>query len=413
MTVMSSTRFPNDSTEPDHFILPDLVGHCTFPLTYHPNGDAIAAQSVRWLDQMCPELTPKKRKALYGLQAGELTAQCYPYSITEDRLRVVSDFMNYLFHLDNISDGMMTHDTERLADTVMNALWYPHEYNPTHTPGKEQPDEEINAGKIARDYWARCIQEAGPGVQARFKESLSFFFEAVHKQAQDRDADIIPDIESYIDVRRDTSGCKPVFDLMEYALGIDLPDYVVEHPVIKALNQGTNDLVTWSNDIFSYNVEQARGDTHNMVVILMKYHNHTLQSAIDYVGGLCRETINTFIENKTKVPSWGPEVDKDVAGYVHGLQEWIVGSLHWSFQTKRYFQDRGAEVKRTRYVKLLPLKAEAGSVPLPVSAPTKEAGLFAKFETKEAPSTPSGFEFYKNIFWSLFRVIRSSFFSWN
>ena len=32
-----------------------------------------------------------------------------------------------------------------------------------------------------------------------------------------------------------------------YALDIDLPDFVVEHPVIQALNQGANDLVTWSN----------------------------------------------------------------------------------------------------------------------------------------------------------------------
>lgn len=66
-------------------------------------------------------------------------------------------------------------------------------------------------------------------------------------QAADRDSNIIPDIESYISIRRDTSGCKPVFDLIEYALRIDLPDDVVNHPIIKALNQGTNDLVTWSN----------------------------------------------------------------------------------------------------------------------------------------------------------------------
>jgi len=32
-----------------------------------------------------------------------------------------------------------------------------------------------------------------------------------------------------------------------YAVGIDLPDYVAEHPVIEALGQYTNDLVTWSN----------------------------------------------------------------------------------------------------------------------------------------------------------------------
>lgn len=85
-------------------------------------------------------------------------------------------------------------------------------------------------------------------------------------------------------VRRDTSGCKPVFDLIEYAMDIDLPDFVISHPIIKALNQGANDLVTvcfpstteqalpncplqWSNDIFSYNKEQALGDTHNVCYV--------------------------------------------------------------------------------------------------------------------------------------------------
>ncbi|KAF7440249.1 Alpha-muurolene synthase [Pleurotus ostreatus] len=343
------------SRGPSSFILPDLVSHCKFPLTYHPQGDAIALESVTWLDRLCPDLSPKARKALWGLQAGELTAYCYP-SCSPDRLRVVSDFMNYLFHLDNISDGMMTRETDVLADSVMNALWHPEEYRPTRSPGKEQPAEELDAGKIARDYWSRCIPGAGLGVQARFKESLQLFFEAVNVQARARDAGEVPDLESYIDVRRDTSGCKPVFDLIEYAMDFELPEEVVNHPVIKALNQGTNDLVTWSNDIFSYNVEQARGDTHNMIVILMKYHGHTLQSAVDYVGELCCQTINNFCANRQVIPSWGPETDRMVQEYVQGLQDWITGSLHWSFKTHRYFGTNGAEVKKTRLVELLPLK---------------------------------------------------------
>ena len=42
---------------------------------------------------------------------------------------------------------------------------------------------------------------------------------------------MVPDLETYIDIRRDESGCKPCYDLTEYALGIDLPDFVIEHPV--------------------------------------------------------------------------------------------------------------------------------------------------------------------------------------
>lgn len=79
------------------FILPDLVSHCTFPLVYNRYGDAVARQSVTWLDSSS-DLSPKQRKALRGLRAGELTAYCYN-TTSPDRLRVISDFMNYLFHL--------------------------------------------------------------------------------------------------------------------------------------------------------------------------------------------------------------------------------------------------------------------------------------------------------------------------
>lgn len=54
-------------------------------------------------------------------------------------------------------------------------------------------------------------------------------------------------MDKYIPLRRDNGGCKAAFALIEYGLGIDLPDYVVEHPVMQALDQETNDFVAWSN----------------------------------------------------------------------------------------------------------------------------------------------------------------------
>ncbi|KAH9928095.1 terpenoid synthase [Fomitopsis serialis] len=339
---------------PDHFVLPDLVSHC-HSADSPSNAEAVAAASDKWLDGGCPELSPKKRAALYGLKSGILTSHCYP-DADDEHLRVVADFLVYLFHLDNISDKMVVSGTEQLADVVMNAHWMPERYAPTNFLGKEQPADEYSAGRMARDYWSRCIADAKPGPQARFKQNLGLFFEAVQLQTIDRDSGLIPDVESYIDIRRDTSGCKPSFDLIEYAMGLDLPEYVVDHPIIKALNQAANDLVTWSNDIFSYNVEQARGDTHNMIPILMTHKKLTLQEAVDYVGNLCKDTIDGFMENEKRVPSWGPEVDREVAIYVKGLRDWIVGSLHWSFMTERYFGGSGAEVKKGRVVKLLPKK---------------------------------------------------------
>jgi hypothetical protein len=46
---------------------------------------------------------------------------------------------------------MMTRETDVLADIVMNALWYSDKYMPTTQSGKEQPLEELNPGKLARE----------------------------------------------------------------------------------------------------------------------------------------------------------------------------------------------------------------------------------------------------------------------
>lgn len=76
---------------------------------------------------------------------------------------------------------------------------------------------------------------------------MDLFFKAVAQQARDRSKGIVPDLETYISLRRDTSGCKPCFALIEFAAGFDLPEEVVQHPVIQALEEATNDLITWSN----------------------------------------------------------------------------------------------------------------------------------------------------------------------
>ena len=59
-------------------------------------------------------------------------------------------------------------------------------------------------------------------------------------------------MESYITMRRDTSGCKPCWALIEYANDLDIPDYVMDHPTLRNLGEAANDLVTWSNVSFYY-----------------------------------------------------------------------------------------------------------------------------------------------------------------
>jgi hypothetical protein len=91
------------------------------------------------------------------------------------------------------------------------------------------------------------MRDCAPAVQQRFKSNVQTFFHSVQQEASFRTLGLVPDLETYMEMRRNTSGCKLVFDLIEYSLDLELPDDVIEHPVIVALNQAANDLVTWSN----------------------------------------------------------------------------------------------------------------------------------------------------------------------
>lgn len=96
-----------------------------------------------------------------------------------------------------------------------------------------------------------------------------------------------------------------------------------------------------------------------MIPVVMHQEGVDLQAAVDFVGNMCKQSIDRFNEDRARLPSWGPEIDRDVAIYVNGLADWIVGSLHWSFETERYFGKTGREVKTTRTVDILPLRVRA------------------------------------------------------
>ena len=90
----------------------------------------------------------------------------------------------------------------------------------------------------------------------------------------------------------------------------------------------------------------------------MKQHSIGLQAAIDLIGSMCQEATDRFINDRTKLPSWGPDIDTQVETYVDGLQDWIVGTLMWSFLTERYFAKSGREVLQTRVIELLPRRKQ-------------------------------------------------------
>jgi alpha-muurolene/germacrene-A/gamma-muurolene/(+)-delta-cadinol synthase len=71
--------------------------------------------------------------------------------------------------------------------------------------------------------------------------------EAISQQSRTGESGVVPSLSAYIEARRGNSGVWPFLDALEYSHRIDLPDHVIEHPIIVVLRQCTNDFVSWSN----------------------------------------------------------------------------------------------------------------------------------------------------------------------
>jgi len=70
--------------------------------------------------------------------------------------------------------------------------------------------------------------------------------------------------------------------------------------------------------------------------------NHHIGLQAKYLAGL------------KNLPSFGPQIDKDVKDYLDDIAVMVKGGVCWAFESRRYFGNLGLNVQQTRYVPLRP-----------------------------------------------------------
>lgn len=109
----------------------------------------------------------------------------------------------------------------------------------------------------------------------------------------------------------------------------------------------------------SFNAEQARGDIHNAVIVVMKQFNYSVQEAMDYVCRWYHNRANDFLKAMSDLPECPDIKTRDqLKEYVYGLGNWVTANYEWSFGSKRFFGNEIETVKETGKVVLRPPNAQ-------------------------------------------------------
>ncbi|KAG6884992.1 hypothetical protein C0992_005530, partial [Termitomyces sp. T32_za158] len=327
---------------PESVVLPDTLSNWPWKRKVNPHYLQVKGESSAWIRNIL-KITPGLQR-LFDLGEFELlAAHVYPLE-SKEVLRSGCDLM-YLFALyDEYTDGATPHEAQQLATMVMDAMC---------NPDKVRPAGECPIVEVARQFWNLSSKSASEGACRRFLKSFDEYTISVVQQAHDRARKLIRNIDDYFTVRLDTSGARPVLDLIEFEL--NLPDQVFEDPVIQRLINASTKMIILTNDLYSYNVEQARGDGgHNIVTILMHHMDVDLNGAMKWIEDYYAELAQNFLGDLRCVPFFGIEVQREVEHYLNGLGSWIRGNDSWSFESRRYFIEDGLEIQQSRKLVLLP-----------------------------------------------------------
>ncbi|KAH6905129.1 hypothetical protein BKA70DRAFT_1565151 [Coprinopsis sp. MPI-PUGE-AT-0042] len=399
---MTSALPPSTTTL--SFQLPDLLSQInsftfrTNPKTRHGTNVAEA-----WLSKLeC--LTESERQSLTGAKYGLLAGLCCPtcdgpdvaflaqalaliwlsYHRLLNREERYSEIQEWIEQAKGISDGIAILKLHPLLRSIVPLI--EHKLN---TPYRQE------SGRAAR--WRKA-----------FSKAVQSYHQVIAQVDKDLTEGKTPSFAEYIALRREVCATSLFWKLVEL-LEIFSPPTEVNSSrtaALEAMAQYATDIVAWATDIFAY-AEPNRSRTHNLVSLLVAHRGLSIQGAMNYAGGMVKERVEEFrrlesallppvkeesdsswtstwlrsIPGLTRSASFGsrstpqnylsgiegespaPPLDDETLGiieegqarmqvtrYILGLKDYIIGSIHWGYETELFFGTKGDETRSFGWV---------------------------------------------------------------
>ncbi|SDM37208.1 pulcherriminic acid synthase [Allokutzneria albata] len=184
------------------------------------------------------------------------------------------------------------------------------------------PDADPMLRALHQDLWPRTAELAGPDWRDRFARHLAAHLRAQRLTVEHRDADRLPALAHYLELRRDLFGADVFFDLIEV---LDGPVAVTDR--FDEVRRCAADVIAWTNDVYSLEKDLAFGEPANLVVLLRAEDNSSWQLAVDTAHTLIQKRAEDFRLAEADAPH----------GPLPGLLEHAMRvSQDWHRESSRY-----------------------------------------------------------------------------
>jgi germacradienol/geosmin synthase len=322
------------------FELPEF--YMPYPARLNPNLEGSREHSRAWAREMDMIDVPQHGTPIWDEREFDshdyalLCAYTHPDTAAPD-LDLITDWYVWVFYFDDHFLELYKRTGDLCgARTYLDRLaaFMPVEGEITATP--ENPVE-----RGLKDLWTRTVPAHSPGWRRRFVESTkNLLDESLWELANINEGRVANPIE-YIEMRRKVGGAPWSANLIEHAVGAEVPARIAASRPMRVLRDTFADGVHLRNDLFSYEREVLdEGELSNGVLVFERFLDLTTQQAAEAVNDLLTSRLHQFEHTAlTEVPPLLAEHGVDatgVAAYVKGLADWQSGGHEWHLRSSRY-----------------------------------------------------------------------------
>jgi hypothetical protein len=259
------------------------------------------------------------------IDTGRLTGWVHPETLP-DRRDTITDWFSWLFIFDDQCDeGTAGRDPALLSGTVRAVE--------AALDGR-CPDDAGPLPAAMADICARIRPQATAAWWQRFSWHAREYLHACLREAANRARGHTPAPAEYPRGRREGGAILPCLDLTEYATSRYLDDHLYWRPGYQTAREAAADIICWTDDLATVAKEHARGDVHNLVIVLAEHHSLTWAQATTQASGMLERRITDYLTAEQALLQSEPPQALETS--LRGLRHWMRGHLDWGMETARY-----------------------------------------------------------------------------
>ncbi|MFC3994322.1 germacradienol/geosmin synthase [Nocardiopsis sediminis] len=332
------------------FTLPDF--YLPHPARINPHMEGARAHGMEWARRMGMLDTPTPggglvwdHAALAAMDYALMCAYTHP-DCDAPTLDLITDWYTWVFFFDDhfLEQFKYARDLDGAQDYLDRLELF------MTLEGQEAPEPENAAEAGLDDLWRRTVPMMSHEWRRRFITSThNLMVESMWELDNINRARIANPIE-YIQMRRRVGGAPWSANLVEVAVGAEVPDSIAASRPLQVLSDTFADAVHLRNDLFSYQREvREEGENSNAVLVFERFFDRPTQEAAELVNDLLTSRLIQFEDTALGevAPLFAehaitPDQQAGVAAYVKGLQDWQAGGHEWHARSSRYMNEGAA-----------------------------------------------------------------------